>query len=284
MRNAFYSTKLRNSINVMKDVNHASIENMDISLMVNCAHCCNTTQSHTNRNVIGRRDYYLIYFIEGEYDVTADCKKALMKGGEVLVIPPKTKYEILCSGNHMYFLCVHFTGNEARKLLNINGINIFPYTNQVAPINSLFLRFKDIFDAFSMNDEFRGRELACLLERLLIEIGRAKKSFDGSAFKISKSISYIDENYTQRIKISELAQMETMCLTAYNKHFKVQMGVTPSKYIIALRMQMAKELLETSSLSIKEISSMCGYDNFNFFARMFKKHTGQTPTDYKKQN
>ena len=46
----------------------------------------------------------------------------------------------------------------------------------------------------------------------------------------------------------------------------------------------AMEMLETSSLSIKEISATCGYNNFNFFARAFKKFTGLSPTEYKKQN
>ena len=76
--------------------------------------------------------------------------------------------------------------------------------------------------------------------------------------------------------------MEAMCVTAYNKSFKNQTGITPSKYIIELRMRMAIQYLETSNLSIKEISSMCGYTNFNFFARVFKKHTGYAPTEYRK--
>ena len=46
----------------------------------------------------------------------------------------------------------------------------------------------------------------------------------------------------------------------------------------------AIEMLETSSFSIKEISAMCGYYNFNFFARIFKKFTGLSPTEYKKYN
>ena len=132
------------------------------------------------------------------------------------------------------------------------------------------------------NDEFRERELAILAERTLIEAGRAKKKYIGAGTSLSKSIRYINENYTQEIKIPYLAQMETMCLTAYNKKFKQEIGMPPSKYIISLRMRMAIDLLETSSLSIKEISYMCGYNNFNFFARAFKTYVGHAPTEYRK--
>jgi AraC-like DNA-binding protein len=179
---------------------------------------------------------------------------------------------------------VHFTGYDAKKLLDENNIKIFPERNHLDPSNHLSQRFKTIFEAFAKDDGFRVRELACLLERLMIEAGRAKKKYKNASVGLSKSIRYINENYTENIKIPFLAQMEAMCLTAYNRRFKAQMGMTPTEYIIALRMQMATELLETSSLSIKEISAMCGYDNFNFFARVFKKHTSLSPTEYKKQN
>lgn len=284
MKNAFYSTRLAKSIDFMSDANHASIENLDVPLMVNCACCCNTDLNHTNKNSVGRLDYYLLYLIEGDFYATTNRGNGALKGGEILVIPPRTRYEIRCEGEHIYFLCVHFTGHNAEELLAENGIEIFPARNKIDQNNHLPTRFKTLFEAFAKNDEFRARELVCLLERLLIEAGRAKQKFSGSTFAFSKSIRYINENYTENIKIPDLAQMEAMCLTAYNKRFKSQLGISPSKYIIALRMRMAMEMLETSSLSIKEISATCGYNNFNFFARAFKKFTGLSPTEYKKQN
>ena len=284
MKNAFYSTRLAKSIDTMNDANHASIENLDVPLMVNCASCCNNNINHTNKNSVGRLDYYLIYLIEGDFHATTDHGNASLTGGEILVIPPRTRYKIRCEGEHIYFLCVHFTGHNSEKLLSENGIEVFPKRNKIEQNNHLPMRFKTLFEAFAKNDDFRARELACLLERLLIEAGRAKQRFNGSSFTLSKSIRYINENYTENIKIPDLAQMEAMCLTSYNKRFKAQTGITPTQYIIALRMQMAIELLETSSLSIKEISILCGYDNFNFFARIFKKFTGLSPTEYKKQN
>ncbi|MBO5347344.1 MAG: helix-turn-helix domain-containing protein, partial [Lachnospiraceae bacterium] len=50
------------------------------------------------------------------------------------------------------------------------------------------------------------------------------------------------------------------------------------------RLSMAKNLLISSNLPISEISEMIGYDNPLYFSRLFKKHTGMTPTEYKKRN
>lgn len=285
MKSAFYSTSISKSSSFkITDVNCSSIENLDVPIMVNCASCCATYLNHTNQNRVGRLDYYLIYLVDGKFDVTTSAGQESVNSGEILVIPPKHQYKIRCTGEHIYFLCVHFTGYDSEKLLADNGIEIFPQINTLDPNNHLTLRFKTLFEAFAKDDEFRARELACLLERLLIEAGRAKKRCANSNTGLLKSIRYINENYTQDVKIPDLAQMEAMCLTSYNKRFKEQMKMTPSKYIITLRVQMAIELLETSSLSIKEISSMCGYNNFNFFSRIFKKETGLAPTEYRKQN
>ena len=58
--------------------------------------------------------------------------------------------------------------------------------------------------------------------------------------------------------------------------------MSPTQYILALHMHSAKELLESSKLPIREIGVMCGYDDFNFFTKVFKKYTGKAPSAYRK--
>ena len=263
-------------------VNYGSYESFDAPLIVNCASCCNTHVQHINENKTGRLDYYLLYLISGRFDVTTPSGQATVNEDEMIVIPPREPYKICCSGETIYFLCVHFTGSHINQILEEAGISLFPNKNRLHTNNHMQLRFKAIFEAFAKDDMFRQKELALLTERMIIEAGRSIKNYSENSLSLSKSIRFLNENYTEQIKIPDLAQMEAMCVTAYNKSFKNQTGITPSKYIIELRMRMAIQYLETSNLSIKEISSMCGYTNFNFFARVFKKHTGYAPTEYRK--
>ncbi|MBR2944829.1 MAG: helix-turn-helix transcriptional regulator [Clostridia bacterium] len=260
---------------------YGNYKSLDAPLVVNCASCCNTYAQHTNINKIGRVDYYLIYLISGKLDVNTPSGQGTINEGEMIVIPPGQSYKIWCSGETVYFLAVHFTGTQVEKLLSENGILLFPNKNCLNINNHIQLRFKSIFEAFAKDDEFRERELAILLERLFIEAGRAIKNHSKNV-PLSKSIRFLNENFTEQVSIPELAKLEAMCLTVYNKSFKRQTGTTPSKYIIELRMRMAIHLLETSNLSIREISSTCGYPNFNFFARLFKRHTGLSPSKYRK--
>ena len=56
------------------------------------------------------------------------------------------------------------------------------------------------------------------------------------------------------------------------------------EYLTGLRMDKAKELLTSTEYSMKEICSMVGYADPNYFSRIFKKNTGVTPTEYKQDN
>ena len=66
--------------------------------------------------------------------------------------------------------------------------------------------------------------------------------------------------------------------------FKEVMNVPPMQYIVSLRIAAAKGYLENSNKNINEISNIVGYENALYFSRLFKKHTGMTPSEYKKKS
>ena len=280
--NIYHSRKLNRHVRYT-DVNYGSIESSESPLVVNIAGCINTPYDHQNLNKIGRNDYYLIYVIKGILKGKNPDGEATIKAGELVVMPPKKWYCIDCYADEtVYFFCVHFTGSQAEEKLKKYGISPFPSVNMLSADNQVQKRFKSIFDAFLQEDEYLSEELSCLLERLFVEIARGIKNKKSEKTPLSKSVRYINEYYTSEIRTTNLAKMENMCMTAYNKAFKNQFGKSPVNYIISLRMQLAIELLETSDISIKEISFMCGYDDFNYFTRLFKQYVGKTPSEYRK--
>ena len=66
--------------------------------------------------------------------------------------------------------------------------------------------------------------------------------------------------------------------------FKSVMKMSPMQYIISLRIAIAKGYLENTAKNISEISNEIGYENALYFSRLFRKHTGMTPTEYRKRN
>ncbi|MFN2507208.1 MAG: helix-turn-helix domain-containing protein [Chthoniobacterales bacterium] len=65
--------------------------------------------------------------------------------------------------------------------------------------------------------------------------------------------------------------------------FQTRIGVSPLRYLGRLRIQRAEELLEISTLSIKEISAEIGLNDVSHFVREFARTNGATPTEYRKQ-
>ena len=284
MKECLLYTNFSNKSYTFADVNCNSREILDKPLIVNCANCTNTEAWCINKNKTGRLDYYFLYLISNNFLVETPNGKELMYEGDIVVIPPNEPYTFTPEKyKPIYYLCVHITGYDVEKLLNEYEIAIFPEINKLSPNNHLQQRFKKLFDAFAKNDEYRDRELANLTERIFIEAARAIKARDNDKNILSKSIRYINEFYTTKINIPSLAKMENMSMTKYNKIFKEQMKISPTKYIISQRIHLAKELLETTNLSITEISLTCGYDDINFFSRVFKENVGMSPTSYRQK-
>ena len=67
----------------------------------------------------------------------------------------------------------------------------------------------------------------------------------------------------------------------FSADFRRAFGVPPKQYICQRRMGIAKTLLLSSNLSVKQISIKVGYDNEFFFSRLFKKYTGHSPSNFR---
>ena len=283
MENLYLSTLTSDNNFAWWDINHNSRESSAHPLLVNVAARVSTATDSTNYNKKGRLDYYLIYVISGSASVKTEHGVADSYENDLLIIPPNSSYEIKTKSLPLRYLCVHFTGSQVTKILNEYNISLFPKINKLSYKNHMQLRFKTLFEGFAKNDSLRDRELSILLERLFIEASRGIKNASLDKSSLAKSIRFINENYPSKINIPDLARLENMCMTSYNLLFKEQVGMAPTKYIIKLRVEHARELLESTNTSIEEIGLSCGYPDINFFSRVFKNYVGVSPSNYRKQ-
>lgn len=284
MDNFWYYTNVADKSSALPSVSLGNRQCNDLPLVVNCAGTYNQLSKSFNYNPKGRLDYYLMYIVSGEAIVYNENKSTIAKEGSVIVFPPNKEYKHTSEHTQISYLWVHFTGSDALKILNRYCINLFPAINSANGENKISNCFQKLFAGFSKNDKFREYDLSSLLDRLLIEIGRSISVEQGEKNAFHKSIRYMNEFYSKPIRITELANMENVSMTTFNFHFKKQMGMSPTQYLLTLRMHSAKELLESSKISIRDISAMCGYDDYNFFSKVFKKHTNMSPSEYRKNH
>ena len=123
-----------------------------------------------------------------------------------------------------------------------------------------------------------------LLDQLIIEIDRMQNASGKKSADLSYIIRYIDENYSQRINIKTMADLSGYSYHHFRHIYKKVTGLSPINYVLVKRLQQAKYLLESTRLSIIEISIECGFSTESQFSSIFKKKIGVNPRVYRKFN
>lgn len=124
-----------------------------------------------------------------------------------------------------------------------------------------------------------------LKEKVLqnIENFRAAALGEGVGNPLMEVMNYIDENLNGKLTLPELAQRGCMSVPSFCKKFKEQTGMTVTQYINDKRIEYAAALLKQSRYSLEEVAEMAGFSNANYLLRVFKKSTGKTIGQYRKQ-
>ena len=94
---------------------------------------------------------------------------------------------------------------------------------------------------------------------------------------------YIEDHFDKDISLDDVSRVVNISPYYFSKVFKEASGLNFIEYLTNIRIEKAKDLLENSNLSIKEICVSCGYTDPNYFSRSFKKNVGVTPTEYKEK-
>ena len=105
-----------------------------------------------------------------------------------------------------------------------------------------------------------------------------------NAGRISRSIAYMVEHLNQPLQVSTLAAQASVSTSHYFALFKRQMGTAPIDFFIRLRMNHARDLLDSTRSSIKEIAATMGYDDPFYFSRVFKSVHQGGPAEYRRRN
>lgn len=110
---------------------------------------------------------------------------------------------------------------------------------------------------------------------------QAEHKFDiGISPPLRKALSELDRHFAEPVQLGEIAEAAGVSASYLSRLFAEQMGCSFSEYHTRLRMEKAEKLLSQKTLSIKETSQACGYSDPNYFAKIFKKQTGMSPSMY----
>lgn len=139
-------------------------------------------------------------------------------------------------------------------------------------------------------EKFAGREVAIYASKYF-EIDRDRDSqsifriFEGSKLhddeNILKAQQYIEQHYSERFTIEQLAKLTHLSNRTFQRRFKEATHFPVHAYIQKIRIEAAKRLLESPGLSVNEIIFETGYQDPKAFRNVFRKETGVSPSTYR---
>lgn len=141
--------------------------------------------------------------------------------------------------------------------------------------------FDSSFSILSKTDEVS--ELEEFLLNRCIECAAAMAEISGNQENpiIAKACAYIGDNLEKNISLDQLAEYLGVSPFYLSKLFKEEKGENYISYLTTCRLEKAKRLLQNDSLIIKEITAQTGYNDQNYFSKLFKQKYGMTPSEFR---
>lgn len=234
----------------------------------------------------GRGDFQIIYIASGKAHYFFDDEEHIVSHGNIVLFRPKEKqmyYHYLNESTESYW--VHFTGYEASELLDNSGLNknvffIGDSSDFPTRCNRIIREIQAKRINYQEISSLLFRELIFVIGRYLKEEGTVNSD---TLNEVERAIRYFNDNYTQKINIKDYATARHMSASWFIRNFKAITKLSPLQYIINLRITNAKALLMNTDYPISKIASMVGFENALYFSRIFRKHTGVAPVEFKKK-
>ncbi len=213
----------------------------------------------------------LTFLISGEMTYYVNDIAHTLSSGDIVYVPAGGIRQREITNVLNDYVSINFHSDQELELASVSKGCI---DNDV----KLLLNYFE--SAYSSPSTDSQKKLALTLETIVLQIiDNLNESY--SSQLSAEIISYITSHYTEKITLSDISQA-TFYSSAYcENEFKRTTGKSIINYLIDVRINAAKKLLTESSMSCSRISSAVGFDDANYFSRLFKKRTGYSPLRYR---
>lgn len=229
----------------------------------------------------------ILYIQEGNGEFCFEGQNFPANAGDLIIFNPIKRNQGNSSntdpikGISISFSNLHINGKKPGCLMDPTDI---PIVNLQEENEGIYNFIYAILNEYQAKSDGYQDIISSLLQTIIIKIYRLiEKTEPASTSNVALLVKrYIDDNYRNELTLTELANQVYVSPFHLVHVFKEEVGLPPIQYMIQCRMEEAKRLLEHSDLSVKEIASIIGYENANYFNLLFKKMTGKPPGKYRK--
>lgn len=247
-------------------------------------------KGHYRIRKYGSKQHILIYCTEGEGWYEINNQRTKVSKGQFFIIESGTPHIYVASEKvpwSIYWL--HFTGEKSDLFSSfynrLHKIDDSPN----ARYNDRIQLFEEIYQNLEMGYSIENLQYTtlCLWHflgslRFIPQFREINKVIQGNV--VQEAISFMKKNLEKKLTLEDISNSVNYSSSHFGQVFSQKSGYTPLNYFNQLKIQRACQLLDFSTLKIKEISDQLGFYDQYHFSKVFYKHMGETPSTYKKKN
>lgn len=238
--------------------------------------------------------HQVLYALEGEGSITLDDKEYTFAPDCAAVIAPYSEHAVI-SKSKLTLLVLAFSDQIIEALTPVAGAQHSPsfaarfQTSSFIELNAFsaadlrqFLR-KLLYEQTSAMPYTAWAQRVYLLEVLLLlaRTGHTSAVTDSNSLRAERMREYIDTHYYEPLRASDFAQKLSISTRHVNAIFKEQYDMTPTQYLTAVRIGLARKLLAETDHDIASICFEVGYESLATFYRTFKQWVNVSPNQFR---
>jgi AraC-like DNA-binding protein len=232
--------------------------------------------------------YCNLHFIrEGKVKLFYGGENVVLEQGDIFCKFPNTvyAYQIVPGSQPLRMAWITFDGGQAVSLLKMSGFREEKPFRLGCFDKDIELILQQIFQWCQGNSRKQLTTMSSLILRIF---GKLLPDHDHDRQQsysdwVRQSLDFIHAHYTEKITVEDVTRYVRLHRTHFSKIFTKQIGMPPSSYIINLRLERGKQLLQESPLTVTEVALSVGYPDIYSFTRSFTRQFGCSPGSFRKR-
>lgn len=229
--------------------------------------------------------YEFVLFLSGKSKLISKNIQTDLTPGNIVIIPKGHFHQFVIPNPEEYTRCI-LGFRDTPELFGLisdvmTAVKIFP-----SPDKNVLSVFENIMNMASSDISKKEKELflSAALVHLLIFLknqpAKAVRKNINISSEVRQALNFIDKNFTENISVKSIADILHISASTLSHKFSSELNISVYRYISEKRLSNVIHLMDCGK-NISEAAAMSGFSDYSAFFRMYKKHYGKVPSEYR---